>query len=113
MNVQALKRKILDCGYNIVEFSDKVSIDRSTFYRRLEKDGNSFTIEEALRIKDVLSLTDAEAYSIFLSEKSQKWENKEVKLNERNKRRLSTNEKVQKKKSTLYEQGAKEEIKNI
>ena len=31
----------------------------------------------------------------------------------RNKRRLSTNEKVQKKKSTLYEQGAKEEIKNI
>ena len=74
MNVQALKRKILDCGYNIVEFSDKVSIDRSTFYRRLEKDGNSFTIEEALRIKDVLSLTDAEAYSIFLSEKSQKWE---------------------------------------
>lgn len=83
MNVQALKRKILDCGYNIVEFSDKVSIDRSTFYRRLEKDGNSFTIEEALRIKDVLSLTDAEAYSIFLSEKSQKWENKEVKSNER------------------------------
>ena len=83
MNVQALKRKILDCGYNIVEFSDKVSIDRSTFYRRLEKDGNSFTIEEALRIKDVLSLTDAEAYSIFLSEKSQKWENDgEVKLNE-------------------------------
>ena len=38
---------------------------------------------------------------------------KEVKLNKRNKRRLSTNEKVQKKKSTLYEQGAKEEIKNI
>ena len=109
MNVQALKRKILDCGYNIVEFSDKVSIDRSTFYRRLEKDGNSFTIEEALRIKDVLSLTDAEAYSIFLSEKSQKWE-KEVKSNERFK---TTNEKVQKKKSTLYEQGAKEEIKNI
>lgn len=76
MNVQALKRKILDCGYSIVEFSDKVSIDRSTFYRRLEKDGNSFTIEEALRIKDVLSLTDAEAYSIFLTEKSQKWESK-------------------------------------
>lgn len=72
LNVQALKRKILDCGYSIVEFSDKVSIDRSTFYRRLEKDGNSFTIEEALRIKDVLSLTDAEAYSIFLSKKSQK-----------------------------------------
>lgn len=84
MNVQALKRKILDCGYNIVKFSDKVSIDRSTFYRRLEKDGNSFTIEEALRIKDVLSLTDAEAYSIFLSEKPQKWENKEAKSNERN-----------------------------
>lgn len=83
MNVQALKRKILDCGYNIVEFSDKVSIDRSTFYRRLEKDGTSFTIEEALRIKDVLSLTDEEAYSIFLSKKSHKWENKEVKLNER------------------------------
>lgn len=82
MNVQALKRKILDCGYNIVEFSDKVSIDRSTFYRRLEKDGNSFTIEEALRIKDVLSLTDAEAYSIFLSEKSHKWEIEEVKSNE-------------------------------
>ena len=93
MNVQALKRKILDCGYNIVEFSDKVSIDRSTFYRRLEKDGNSFTIEEALRIKDVLSLTDAEAYYIFLSEKSQKWENKEVKSNEENK---------EKKKITTY-----------
>jgi len=67
MNVQALKAKILSCGYNIVEFSDKVGIDRSTFYRRLDKDGNNFTIEEALRIKEVLSLTDSEAYSIFLS----------------------------------------------
>lgn len=83
MNVQALKRKILDCGYNIVEFSDKVSIDRSTFYRRLEKDGNSFTIEEALRIKDVLSLTDAEAYSIFYlkSLKNEKNKIKGVKSN--------------------------------
>lgn len=70
LNVQALKRKILDCGYNIVEFSDKVSIDRSTFYRRLEKNGTSFTLEEALRIKDVLSLTDEEACSLFLSKKS-------------------------------------------
>ena len=67
MNVKALKAKILSCGYNIVEFSDKVGIDRSTFYRRLDKDGNNFTIEEALRIKAVLSLTDSEAYSIFLS----------------------------------------------
>jgi predicted DNA-binding transcriptional regulator AlpA len=67
MDVQALKAKILSCGYNIVEFSDKVGIDRSTFYRRLDKDGNNFTIEEALRIKEVLSLTDSEAYSIFLS----------------------------------------------
>ena len=67
MDVRALKTRILSCGYNIVEFSDKVGIDRSTFYRRLDKDGNNFTIEEALRIKDVLSLTDAEAYSIFLS----------------------------------------------
>ena len=66
MDVQALKAKILSCGYNIVEFSDKVGIDRSTFYRRLDKDGNNFTIEEALRIKEVLSLTDSEAYSIFL-----------------------------------------------
>lgn len=37
LNVQVLKRKILDCGYNIVEFSGKVSIDRSTFYQRVEK----------------------------------------------------------------------------
>nr|WP_054674026.1 hypothetical protein [Veillonella denticariosi] len=65
MDVQALKAKILSCGYNIVEFSDRVGIDRSTFYRRLDKDGNNFTIEEALRIKAVLSLTDSEAYSIF------------------------------------------------
>ena len=67
MDVQALKAKILSCGYNIVEFSDRVGIDRSTFYRRLDKDGNNFTIEEALRIKAVPSLTDSEAYSIFLS----------------------------------------------
>lgn len=32
MNVQILKRKILGCGYNIVKFLDKVSVDRSTFY---------------------------------------------------------------------------------
>ena len=65
MDIQALKTKILSCGYNIVEFSDKVGIDRSTFYRRIDKDGNNFTIEEALRIKEVLLLTDGEAYSIF------------------------------------------------
>lgn len=67
MNVKALKEKIQSCGYNIVDFSDKVNIDRSTFYRRIESEGSKFTIEEVLRMKKALSLTDAEASYIFLA----------------------------------------------
>lgn len=66
MDVQALKTKILSCGYNIVEFSDKVGIDRSIFYRGLDKDGNNFTIEEALRIKEGFSLTMEKPILFFI-----------------------------------------------
>lgn len=66
MDIEALKKQITLRGYNVVNFSDAVKIDRSTFYRRLSDNGCSFTIEEVKRMKNVLNLDEDSAAKIFL-----------------------------------------------
>lgn len=66
MDIEALKKQIALRGYNVVNFSDAVKIDRSTFYRRLSGNGCSFTIEEVKRMKNVLKLDEDSAAKIFL-----------------------------------------------
>lgn len=65
MNTQKLKDKILDLGLNVESVAQKIGVDKSSFYRKLNN-GEKFTIGEARRIKGALSLSDDEVNEIFL-----------------------------------------------
>jgi plasmid maintenance system antidote protein VapI len=64
MNVLKLKGRMVECGMNVERLAEKISIDRATLYRKLNKSEN-ITVGEAQRIKDALELTREEASVIF------------------------------------------------
>ena len=47
VNINMLKVKILEKGWNIEKIAKKIGIDRSTFYRKMNDTGSEFTIGEA------------------------------------------------------------------
>lgn len=65
MNVQKLKGKIVEKGLNVESVAEKIGIDRSSLYRKLNNSEN-ISCGEAIRIMDVLDLSDEEAMLIFL-----------------------------------------------
>lgn len=65
-NVNKLKAKLVERGMNVETLADLIGIERSSLYRKLNN-FEKITIGEALRIKQVLGLTDAEAIDIFLT----------------------------------------------
>ena len=65
MNLNKLKGKIVERGWNVEELAERIGVDRSSMYRKL---GNfeKITIGEAKKIAVALDLTNEEASSIFL-----------------------------------------------
>lgn len=66
MNTLKLKGKIVEKGMNVEQLADKLGIDRATLYRKLNN-AEKFTIGDASKIKEALTLSDADAYDIFLA----------------------------------------------
>lgn len=66
MNINKLKAKIVERGMNVEQLADSIGIDRSSLYRKLNA-FDKITIGEACRIKDVLNMTNDEAFDIFLA----------------------------------------------
>ncbi len=64
MNVLKLKGRMVERGMNVERLAEKISVDRATLYRKLNKSEN-ITVGEAQRIKDALELTREEASVIF------------------------------------------------
>lgn len=65
MDVLKLKGKIVANGMNIEKLAEAISVDRSSLYRKLNN-ADKITIGEAMRMKEALKMTDAEACEIFL-----------------------------------------------
>lgn len=66
MNINKLRAKIVERGMNVEQLAEAIEIDRSSLYRKL----NTFekiTIGEAGKMKDVLGMSNEEAYEIFLA----------------------------------------------
>ena len=62
----ALLRKIMDDKRKTVaEVSEAAGMDDSTFYRKLNREGATFTVEQAFKISKFLSLTPDQATDIF------------------------------------------------
>jgi predicted transcriptional regulator len=64
MKLNMLKGKIVEKGMNVETLAEKIGIDRSSMYRKLNN-FEKITIGEAQKIKDVLNLSDEDAKTIF------------------------------------------------
>ena len=67
VNVLMLKGKVIERGYNLEKLAEKLGIDRSTLYRKLNNAGEDFTIKQANEIVSLLKLRPDEAVSIFFN----------------------------------------------
>ena len=65
MNINKLKGKIVERGMNVEQLADAMGINRASMYRKLKK-AEKITIGEALKIREILQLSNAEACEIFL-----------------------------------------------
>jgi len=65
MNVNKLRGKIVEVGTTVSDLADKLGVDRSTLYRKMNQ--HTLTIKEANLIVKELSLTKDEAMAIFFS----------------------------------------------
>ncbi|WP_426621083.1 helix-turn-helix domain-containing protein [Bacillus licheniformis] len=77
VNVNKLRGKIVENGMTIGELAKKIGVDRSTFYRKLNSNGETFSIKEANLICTVLGLTSKEATVFFLISMSHEMRKKE------------------------------------
>jgi DNA-binding phage protein len=67
VNINKFKGKVVERGLNITKLAKKVGMDRSTFYRKMQNDGETFTVREVNSIVNVLGLSAEEALEIFFT----------------------------------------------
>ncbi|WP_313076107.1 helix-turn-helix domain-containing protein [Lacrimispora sp.] len=67
MNTQMLKRKIVESGITQEAVADAIGMNRCTFYRKMKRKGNTFTVEEMNKIVQVIPLSREEAVLIFFT----------------------------------------------
>ncbi len=68
VNVDKLRGKIVEKRTTIGQLAPKIGIDKSTFYRKLNEEGKTFTIKEVELIVKKLKLTKDEAIEIFFNQ---------------------------------------------
>mgnify|MGYP000855214569 CR=1 FL=1 len=68
VNINKLKGKIVEKELTIEKLAEKIGLDRSTLYRKISSDGETFSIREANLICGELGLTGREATEIFFSQ---------------------------------------------
>lgn len=78
VNVNKLKGKIVERGLNVEKLADIIGLNRSTVYRKLNENGETFTVGEANLICKVLELSSAEATEIFFGQQVASDAKKEV-----------------------------------
>ncbi len=66
MNVNKLRGKMVENEMNVEQMAKLMCVDRASLYRKLNN-SEKFTIGDAQKIKDILNLSDTEAYEIFLA----------------------------------------------
>ena len=67
INVNELKGKIVARGKNVAQIAEEMGIDKSTLYRKLEPNGDLFTIREATMISKILCLSMEDVNAIFFA----------------------------------------------
>lgn len=68
VNINKLKGRIIECGMNVEKVAEIIGMDKSTLYRKINSNGENFTIKEADLIANALKLTYHEVNAIFFSQ---------------------------------------------
>lgn len=68
VNVNKLKGAIIEHGFTVDKLAAAMSINPSSFYRKLKTDGATFSIGEADSITKILNLSCEEATAIFFAQ---------------------------------------------
>lgn len=67
LDVARLKKAVQDSGLSVTDICTELQIDASTYYRKLNADGETFTIAQAKTLTRVLQIPPGEASEIFLT----------------------------------------------
>lgn len=68
VNINSLKGAIAEKGYSLNSFAERLSFDKSTFYRKINTAGETFSIKEADEIATVLDLNYDDVMRIFFAQ---------------------------------------------
>lgn len=68
VDVQLLKENIIKKGLNVETVSEKIGINKSTFYRKINNEGLTFSIKEVTEIAKILKLRRKEVDDIFFAQ---------------------------------------------
>ena len=67
VNIEKLRGKIKEMGTTQEELARELSMDKSTFSRKMQSEALTFSIGEMHKISEKLRLSSPEAAAIFLS----------------------------------------------
>lgn len=65
VNIDKLKGRIVEKRYTVEKLSNEMGIDKSTFYRKLNSNGESFTLKEVCAMINLLKISDTNILKIF------------------------------------------------
>ena len=68
VNIRKLKAKMVEKDISIIQLANILSIDRSTVYRKLNKSGENFTVQDVEKLAKALSLTYDDINNIFFTD---------------------------------------------
>lgn len=67
MNIRKLKAKLVEKDVSIADLANILNVDKSTVYRKFNKSGESFTVNDVYKIAKALSLTYNDINEIFFA----------------------------------------------
>ena len=67
MNIRKLKAKLVENDVSIADLANILNVDKSTVYRKFNKSGESFTVNDVDKIAKALSLTYNDINEIFFA----------------------------------------------
>ena len=65
VNIKKLKSALKENGISFEEAADAIGFDRVTFYRRINRNGESFTVKEIDALSRLLNMNSKTLQSIF------------------------------------------------
>lgn len=74
MNIQKVEERRKDLNISVPEMAEMLGMDASTYYRKLQKNGEGFSALDLTVFKRELHLNEQEALEFLLSENSQECE---------------------------------------